>query len=100
MQAHTYHHQKQAIIAASQAGVFADLDDQTRRAAPMEKRSMMMLGGRISHAVYIDHRLPLSLPGRWLGLLFAGFYARWCVSRMLDDAVGYFQSGAETQATA
>ena len=100
MQTHNYHHQKQAIFAASQAEVFAYLDDHTRLAAHMEKRSMMMLGGWISHAVYIDHRLPLSLPGRWLGLLFAGFYARWCVSRMLDDAVGYFQSGAKTQATA
>ena len=74
MQAHNDHHQKQAIIAATHAGVFADPDDQTRRAADMEKRSMMMLGGRISHAVYIDHRLPLSLPGRWLGLLFAVLY--------------------------
>ena len=171
MQARTCHHEKEAIIPASQAEVFAYLDDHTRLAAHMEKRSMMMLGGRMTYAfdagqgravgsvirmgghflglslvvvevvtertpatsktwetrgpqrlliidsyvmgfetrdvagrtstrVYIDYRLPSSLPGRWLGLLFAGVYARWCVSRMLDDAVGYFQSGAETQATA
>ena len=171
MNALTYHHQKEAIIPALQAEFFAYLDDQTRLAAHMQKRSMMMLGGRMTYdfdagqgravgsvirmgghflglslvvvevvtertppahktwetrgpqrlliidsyvmgfetrdvagrtstRVYIDYRLPSSLPGRWLGLLFAGVYARWCVSRMLDDAVGYFQSGAETQATA
>ena len=58
------------------------------------------VAGRTSTRVYIDYRLPLSLPGRWLGLLFAGCYAQWCVSRMLDDAVGYLQFEAETQATA
>ena len=168
MQARVYHHQKEAIIAASRAEVFAYLDDQTRLAAHMEKRSMMMLGGRMTYAfdagegravgsvirmgghflglslvvvevvtertlpisktwetrgpqrlliidgyvmgfetraitqgtgarVYIDYRLPSSLPGRWLGLLFAGFYARWCVARMLDDAQKHFQTRAEPQ---
>ena len=171
MQDHIYHHQKEAIIPAPQAEVFAYLDDQTRLAAHMEKRSMMMLGGRMTynfdarkgravgsvvrmgghflglplvvvevvtdrtppvsktwetrgpqrlliidsyvmgfetraifgqtHArVYIDYRLPSTLPGRWLGLLFAGFYARWCVSRMLEDAGRHFQTGPEPQATA
>ena len=170
MQARIYHHQKEAIIAASQAEVFAYLDDQTRLAAPMEKPSMMMLGGRMSYAfdsgkgrtvgsvirmgghflglsliavevvtertppahktwetrgrqqlliidsyfmgfetrdvagrtstkVYIDYRLPSSLPGRWLGLLFAGFYARWCVSRMLDDASRHFLTVTEPRAS-
>ena len=170
MQARTYHHQKQAIIAASQAEVFAYLDDQTRLAAHMEKRSMVMLGGRMTYEldagqgravgsvirmgghflglslvvvevvtertppahktwetrgpqrlliidsyvmgfetgaiiegtsarVYIDYQLPSSLPGRWFGLLFAGFYARWCVSRILDDAVRHFLPVAQAQAT-
>ena len=170
MQARTYHHQKQAIIPASQAEVFAYLDDQTRLAAHMEKRSMMMLGGRMTYEfdadqgrvvgsvirmgghflglslvveevvtertppasktwetrgpqrlliidsyvmgfetrdvtrrtstrVYINYRLPSSLPGRWFGLLFAGSYARWCVSRMLDDASRHFRTVAEPQAT-
>ena len=169
MQARTYHHQKQAIIPASLAEVFAYLDDQTRLAAHMEKRSMMMLGGRMTYAfdagqgrvvgsvirmgghflglslvvvevvtertppasktwetrgpqrlliidsyvmgfetrdvagrtntrVYINYRLPSSLPGRWLGLLFAGVYARWCVSRMLDDVSRHFRPVAEPQA--
>ncbi len=170
MQARNYHHQKEVIIPASQAEVFAYLDDQTRLAAHMEKRSMMLLGGRMTYdfdaaqgrsvgsvirmgghflglalvvvevvtertppahktwetrgrqrlliidsyvmgfetrdiagrtstRVYIDYRLPSSLPGRWFGLLFAGFYARWCVSRMLDDASRHFRPVAEPQAT-
>jgi len=37
MPAHTYHHQKQAIIPAQQAEVFAYLDDQTRLAVPYGK---------------------------------------------------------------
>lgn len=165
MQSRTHQHQQEAIIPASQAEVFAYLDDQTRLAAHMEQRSMMMLGGRMTYQfdagqgravgsvirmgghflglslvvvevvtertppasktwatqgpqrllildsyvmgfetratpegtqarVYIDYRLPSSVPGRWLGLLFAGFYARWCVSRMLDDATRNFQTDA------
>ena len=161
MQARACHHHKAAIIPAPQAEVFAWLDDQTRLAAHLEKRSMMLLGGRMTYEldagqgravgsvirmgghflglslavvevvtertppasktwetrgpqrlliiesyvmgfetrdvtgrtrarVYIDYRLPTSLPGRWLGLLFAGVYARWCVSRMLDDANRHF----------
>ena len=167
MQAQTYHHQKEVIIPAPQAEVFAYLDDQTRLAAHMEKRSMMMLGGRMTYELdsgqgravgsvirmggyflglslvvvevvtertppasktwetrgpqrlliiesyvmafearrvtegtsarvcIIDYRLPTTLPGRWLGLLFAGFYARWCVSRMLDGASRHFSNEAE-----
>ena len=161
MQPKIYHDQSEAIIKAPQVEVFAYLDDQTRLAAHMEKRSMMMLGGRMiyefdaakgravgsvirmggsflgiplfveelvterisptrkrwetrgpqrmlvidSYAmgfetrligegtgvrVFIDYQLPHSLPGRWLGLLFAPFYARWCVSRMVKDASRHF----------
>ena len=171
MQARIYHHQKQAIIAASQAEVFAYLDDQTRLAAHMEKRSMMMLGGRMTYTfdagegravgsviqmgghilglslvvvevvtertpsahktwetrgpqrllfidsyvmgfetrpvtegtstrVYIDYRLPSTLTRRWLGFLFAGLYARWCVARMIDDAQMHFQASADPQVLA
>ena len=171
MQARTYHHQKEAIIPVPQAEVFAYLDDQTRLTSHMEKRSMMMLGGRMTYnfdagkgravgsvirmgghflglsmvvvevvtertppasktwetrgpqrlliiesyvmgfetrrvtqgtgaRVYIDYRLPSGLTVRWLGFLFAGFYARWCVSRILDDAQRHFQTGAKPQVTA
>jgi hypothetical protein len=34
--------------------------------------------------VYIDYDLPKGRATYWLGLLFGGFYARWCVKRMLD----------------
>ena len=163
MQPNTYHDQSEAIIKASQAEVFDYLDDQTRLAAHMEKRSMMMMGGRMTYEfdaakgravgsviqmggsflglslfvrevvtermpptrkrwetrgpqrmlvidsyvmefetrliregtvvrVFIDYQLPLGLLGRWLGQLFAPFYARWCVSRMVKDVSRHFGS--------
>ena len=166
MQPNMYHDHAEAIITASQAEVFAYLDDQTRLAAHMEKRSMMMLGGRMTYEfdaaqgravgsvirmrgsflgislfveelvterispirkrwetsgpqrmlvigsyvmgfetlpvgkgcsvrVFIDYQLPHTIPGRWLGLLFAPFYARWCVARMVKDASRHFGSAAE-----
>ena len=161
MQTNMYHDQSEAIIKASQPDVFAFLDDQTRLAAHMAKRSMMMLGGRMTYEfdaakgravgsvirmggsflgislsvceivtertpptrkrwetqgtqrmlvidsyvmgfdtsrigggtgvrVFIDYQLPPNLPGRWLGLLFAPIYARWCVSRMVKDVSRHF----------
>jgi hypothetical protein len=166
MQPKIYHDQSEAIIKAPQVELFAYLDDQTRLAAHMKKRSMMMLGGRMTYEfdaakgravgsvirmggsflgislsvaeivtertpparklweprgpqrmlvidsdvmgfetrligegtgvrVFIDYQLPPGLPGRWLGLLFAPLYARWCVSRMVKDVTRHFGSVAE-----
>ena len=36
--------------------------------------------------VFIEFALPERAPSRWLGHLFGGAYARWCVERMLRDA--------------
>jgi hypothetical protein len=36
--------------------------------------------------VWIDYGLPDSFGGKLLGIALAFFYARWCVSRMLEDA--------------
>ena len=36
--------------------------------------------------VFIDYDLPKTIVGRALGALLAPFYARWCVSRMAEDA--------------
>ncbi len=36
--------------------------------------------------VSIDYDLPTT----WLGYLFSGFYAKWCVQKMLKDAQRYF----------
>ncbi len=44
--------------------------------------------------VWIDYRLPQGWIGRLLGWLFAGFYARWCVDRMVSDAENAFSSAA------
>jgi len=40
--------------------------------------------------VFIDYALPEAAPARWLGYLFAGFYARWCTRRMVRDAAKAF----------
>jgi hypothetical protein len=36
--------------------------------------------------VWVDYDLPESRWTRWLGVLLSGWYARWCVTRMLGDA--------------
>lgn len=161
MEPRIYRSRAGASIKASQAEVFAYLDDQTRLAAHMEKRSLMMLGGRMGYdfdaargravgsvirmtgsflgltllvrevvtervpplskrwktcgpqrllvidsyvmafethpsgsateiAVTIDYRLPRHRFWHWAGRLLAPIYARWCVSRMVDDARRHF----------
>jgi hypothetical protein len=48
------------------------------------------LSGRAQRSglrVFIDYELPPAGPGRWLGRFLAGRYARWCVDRMVQDAV-------------
>ncbi|MCL4354827.1 SRPBCC family protein [Patescibacteria group bacterium] len=37
-------------------------------------------------SVFIDYTLPHSWTTRWLGYLFSGFYARWCVRQMVNSA--------------
>jgi len=44
--------------------------------------------------VWIDYALPTPFLGRLLGLLFAAFYARWCVRRMVADAGAAFPVAA------
>ena len=40
--------------------------------------------------VFIDYDLPAGRWARWLGRLLAKPYARWCVDRMVGDAVSRF----------
>lgn len=40
--------------------------------------------------VFIDYTLPESWFGRMLGLLFADWYADWCVTQMADGAAKHF----------
>ncbi|MCW3837290.1 hypothetical protein ACFQ1E_14065 [Sphingomonas canadensis] len=49
-------------------------------------------GGASRLTVWIDYGLPQGWIGRLLGWLFAGFYARWCVGRMVSDAGNSFPS--------
>ena len=48
------------------------------------------LGRGSSLRVFIDYDLPPKRLFRWLGKVFGGTYARWCTTRMADDAVAYF----------
>ena len=40
--------------------------------------------------VFIDYDLPSGGVARWLGRIVAPSYARWCVDRVVGDAVGRF----------
>ena len=44
---------------------------------------------------FIDYDPPVNGPGRWLGRLLGGFYARWCLGRMVGDAVRHFSVARE-----
>ena len=39
--------------------------------------------------VSIDYDLPTT--NVWLGRLFSGIYAKWCVRQMIKDAYNHFQ---------
>lgn len=43
--------------------------------------------------VWIDYSLPSGLVGRWLGKRLGRVYADWCVTRMVRDAVKFFNKG-------
>ncbi len=45
-------------------------------------------GTRSKLRIFIDYDLPHA--NTWLGTLFAGFYAKWCVGMMLNDARAHF----------
>lgn len=50
-------------------------------------------GDRSRLRVFIAYNRPVSLAGAILAPLFAPMYARWCVQRMVDDAVAHFNAG-------
>ena len=41
--------------------------------------------------IFIYYALPETGVARWCGLLLGRSYARWCVHRMLSDAVKHFE---------
>jgi len=45
-------------------------------------------GARLS--AFIDYALPDGIVTYWLGRLFGGVYAKWCVNQMLDGVVRHF----------
>lgn len=45
-------------------------------------------GEACSLRVWIDYDLP---PRRWIGRLFGSIYAKWCVSKMINDTRNHFR---------
>lgn len=41
--------------------------------------------------VFIDYELPKALNTRWLGFLFGGMYAKWCVRQMIQGVQEQFK---------
>ena len=100
-------------MAGSVLGVRVFLDEVvTRRNPPVEKvwktlgpLRLLVIGPyqmgvsiageayRSNLRVFIDYELPSGLGTYWLGWLFGGVYARWCVNQMLEGAVTYFRAG-------
>ena len=50
--------------------------------------------------IFIDYDLPTGFISRLLGIALAGTYARWCVTRMIDDARAHFSASPTTSANA
>src|SRR5574340_454536 len=44
--------------------------------------------------VFIDYALPKAGASRWLGYLFADYYAKWCTNQMATDVASHFQSAS------
>jgi len=45
--------------------------------------------------IFIDYALPERGWGRWLGIVFANYYARWCTDKMLNDTVRHFRDARQ-----
>ena len=55
--------------------------------------------GRGSYVrIAIDYALPSDGLSRWLGALFGGMYARWCVNQMIEDVRQRFASESPSAA--
>ena len=74
--------------------------------AELARRKLVMLGGFVpvelknpaayedglaaTLRVFIDYALPEASGTRWFGQIFGNAYARWCTTRMTDDAAKHF----------
>jgi polyketide cyclase/dehydrase/lipid transport protein len=57
------------------------------------------LGPSSRLTVFIDYDWPSARMSRWLGVLFGGWYARWCTERMANDAARLISMPSERYAT-
>lgn len=111
------HYEESALIPTSPEELFTYVDDHKRFSSHMGKSSWMMGGGRMdtsvdagrgreigSHIrmkvgiepqedgsllrVSIGYNLPKT--NTWLGRLFSGMYAKWCVQQMIQGTRDHF----------
>lgn len=74
------HYEGSVVISASPESIFAFIDDHSRFSSHMSQWPEQR-GSRLR--VFIDYELPNGWLTYWLGLLFGGLYAKWCVKQML-----------------
>ena len=58
------------------------------------------MGDETAARIFIDYDLPTGFISRLLGFALADMYAKWCVTRMLNDAFSRFAPGATTSNSA
>ena len=55
---------------------------------------LLPAGDGTAARTFIDYDLPTGFVSRLLGIALAGMYAKWCVTRMIDDARAHFSASA------
>lgn len=85
--------------------VVTEREPPRRKAWETQSASLIVIGryrlgfelfpdsGRTKARFFIDYALPDRAPARWLGMLLARTYARWCVGRMASDAARRLGAG-------
>jgi hypothetical protein len=61
---------------------------------------LLPVGDETGARVFIDYDLPTGFISRLLGAALADMYAKWCVTRMVDDALAHFAPGRNASANA
>lgn len=53
---------------------------------------IMPMGSVSNLRIYIEYNLPKSWKTSWLGFIFGGIYARWCVRQMINGVQDHFHT--------
>ena len=100
-------YENEVLLSAEASDVFAFVVDHTRLSSHMSKPTWMMGGGHMETSVdsglgqkvgsqlhiLIEYNVPRNQA--WLGKLFGGYYAKWCVTQMMRSASDYFKESSK-----